>query len=135
MISKNPLLVPYPKRLIPGRRYIKQKEITVKINLGTVMLDVQKNPLKGEKVGGVDTNLILKDVVMSSLLGMVHNEQLSGEEKYKRYKLFKRIDESESLILDFTEEEVVKFKDLIGRFYTPLVVGRAIDALEIPVVD
>lgn len=98
----------------------------MKIYFGAEIMGVDKKAVEDED----KKPLILKKVCVNALLGNVPNENISGEEKYKRYKLFRRIDESVDGFAEVSAEEITLLKTLIGKFYLPLVVGRAYDALE-----
>ena len=54
------------------------------------------------------------------------NKNVSGQEKYKRYKISKKIDNKE----DITAEEIAIIKSDVGRVFTPMAVGMIWDFLE-----
>lgn len=127
MKTKNPLLVPCPAYGIPSKRHKKIKEIVyMKINFGLEIIGVDSKPVEDED----KKPLILKKVCITALLGNVPGDNISGEEKYKRYKLFRRIDDGVDGFTEVSDEEVTLLKTLIGKFYLPLVVGRAYDLFE-----
>lgn len=75
-----------------------------------------------------DKELSLKDVAIEALLAVEKDSSLDGMEKAKRYYLSVEIyqDKKEGL----SSEEVVLLKQLIGKFFTPIIVGQAFMMLE-----
>ncbi len=69
----------------------------------------------------------LKDAAIEALL--MPEENLSGEEKAKRYLMATRIYANPDGP-DFTVEELATIKKVIGRGYGPLVVGQVWEMLE-----
>ena len=58
------------------------------------------------------------------------DQQASGAEKMLRYKMAVRIVDLHPDNNVFTVEEAAKIKDVIGRCYSPLIVGRVYEAIE-----
>lgn len=57
--------------------------------------------------------------------------KISGEEKYKRYQLNKKIEKSIEVDTDFTAEEVAYLKKVTGEFdFTPFLQGLLWDFLD-----
>lgn len=76
-----------------------------------------------------DNVATLGAVCIGALMGVYADEQgLSGDEKFKRYKLAERI--SAGGEQDVSAEEVVLIKKLIGKNWPPAVLGPAYEALE-----
>jgi hypothetical protein len=72
----------------------------------------------------------LMDISLDALLTPMQDDQnLSGEEKAKRYVLATRI-YSNPAEIDVTVEEVSTLKKLIGKLFGALVVGQAYQMLE-----
>lgn len=85
-------------------------------------------PVK-EKADGNEVQLNLGGVAVSALLVVNPAEQnVSGEEKFKRYKLAERL--TGGGVVDVTVEELALIKKLIGSMYQPIVVGAAFELLE-----
>jgi hypothetical protein len=87
--------------------------------------------LDGKSIPGLGgkEKTTLKDVAVDALLAQFQDEQnLSGEEKCKRYVLATRIYGNDEI--ELTVEEVALIKKLIGRGFSPLVVGQAYSMLE-----
>ena len=78
----------------------------------------------------VDTreSLTAKAVCVNALLG-TNLEEATGESKYKRWELAKKI-ESSNGTTSLEKEDVVLLKDLIGTAYNPLVVGQLYNILK-----
>lgn len=73
--------------------------------------------------------LTLQRVSINALMTPMEDEKnLSGEEKFARYKLASRINASS--IVEVTAEEIAMLKKLIGNVYAPIIVGPAFEALE-----
>ena len=75
------------------------------------------------------SNLVLGHVAVGALLANLPNENIDGVEKAKRFALAMRIHGKEEAV-EVTAEEVAKIKELVGKVYTTVVVGRAYDLLE-----
>jgi hypothetical protein len=72
----------------------------------------------------------LMDVSLDALLTPMQDEQnLSGEEKAKRYVLATRI-YSNKTDVDLETDEISLIKRLIGKLFGPLIVGQAYPMLE-----
>lgn len=75
--------------------------------------------------GGVIVDL--KAVCRNALLSNYEQDRnVTGEEKYKRYEIAKKV----IGVAILSTEEVVKLKELVSRCYPPLVVGPVFDMLE-----
>jgi len=83
--------------------------------------------INGESLSPIMT---LKDCTMNVLLSLFDDEsKIPGEERAKRYVLATRIYANPEDI-DLTVEEISQIKTLIGKGYSPLVVGQAWNLLE-----
>jgi hypothetical protein len=91
-------------------------------------LDIPVCDLDGEQVvdriKGVDRPATIRNVVVNAL-ALVNGEQVTGEEKMKRYKLAIRLNDGGKQ--DFTPEELSLIKSVIGVMYSPLIVGQVYD--------
>jgi hypothetical protein len=85
--------------------------------------------LKGSPIKEDDKVVTLETIAVGALMMALPNDTTPGPEKVQRFKLAQRIDGSDTAI-DVTAEEITMLKDLIGKLYTPLVVGRAYELLE-----
>ena len=89
--------------------------------------------LSGKPIVEEGKDVILTTVACNALLSGFPDEQaLPGEEKVKRFVLAEKIFKGAT---EFTAEEVALVKKLIGKAYTPLVVGRAFEILDPPVAE
>ena len=79
---------------------------------------------------GKPTRLTLEAVAENALLGTYNDEQnLSGEEKLKRYHLAMKIYDHKS-DAELSAEELALVKRLIAKSYNTLVMGRAWELLD-----
>lgn len=96
----------------------------MKLNITQPIKSLDGTPIKDDQ----NQELTLKVVLVNALLTQ-NEEKLTGEEKYKRYSLSKKIYESDEEV-ELSIEEVAQLKRLIGDLYPPLVVGQVFDILE-----
>ena len=96
---------------------------TVLQNLdGSDMLELDKD---GKLTGKPVTLLI---IATNSLLAQFQDEQnISGDEKYNRFKLAEKI---HSKNVPLTPEEIVLIRKLIAKGYAPGIVGPCYDLLK-----
>jgi hypothetical protein len=91
----------------------------MKVPFATVLKD-----LDGVDLQNGESTVTLGTVAVQALLSPFPNEQdISGEEKMKRYELALRVRQTPEE--DFPVDEIAKIKTLIGKIYTPVVVGQA----------
>lgn len=84
-----------------------------------------KDPESGKLIWEVQT---LRTVSMRALMT---DEEISKEEKNRRWKLFVQIRDSEDKALDLSEADLETLRDCINLEYkTTLVVGQALEMLE-----
>lgn len=95
----------------------------MKIDFGAVIRDI-----RGEPVGEGEKKLTLGAVSCQALLGTYADEKaLAAQEKVKRFTLAALCsNDSEA---ELSAEDVVRLKELIGKAYGPLVVGRAYEII------
>lgn len=98
----------------------------VSIDFSKQILDLSGVALQeGEKA------LTLGAVAASGLLAQFANEaNLAVSTKLTRYQIALKV--ATGALQDLTAEEVTALKDVIGRAFNPLVVGRAFDILDPP---
>lgn len=91
----------------------------MKINFDQILVDLsEKDLIDSEK-----KVLTLKKVATDALLAANPNEQgVSGEDKAKRYELAVRLVKGGEQ--EISVEEAVLLKELIGKAYSPIVVGQ-----------
>jgi hypothetical protein len=72
----------------------------------------------------------LKAACFGALGATFQDEQtLPGEEKFKRYELYKKIKDATDPV-ELKSEDVVLLKKLVGKAYGPLIMGQCWDLLE-----
>jgi hypothetical protein len=92
----------------------------MQILLGQTFLDPEDNPMP----------LTLRDVAKQALLATFEDEKnLPLESKVKRYDLYTKVKAAVDPS-DFTTDEIVEIKKLIGKAYSILIVGQAVEMLE-----
>lgn len=95
-----------------------------------MLLDTKGEPYRDIKEGQTKEEaeiVTLSNAVVGALLATYQGETLTGKQKYDRYKLALRFEESE---IDVTAEEVVLIKDVVAKMYDIHATGRVYDALE-----
>lgn len=93
-------------------------------NLDVLMLDMNDTAMEREK----DVPLVVKDVAIIALTSQYNDEpNLNGDEKFRRFELAMKVNKGGAQ--DYAPEEIVLMKKLIGKAYSPLVVGRAFEVL------
>ena len=99
----------------------------MKIDFNKVLKDIKGMPMVQQ---GTKTPSDLRYVSVEALLATYQNElDISGEEKLKRYTLATKVQDSNGAC-DVTIEEVALIKELIGKCFSPLTVGRSYALLE-----
>lgn len=104
----------------------------MQINVMQILTDLDgkdiHNPVRnGETIEAIPVTL--RYVFLEALLGMDQDEKgLSGADRYARYKLAEKIKEGDRV--EVSIEEIKMMKDVAGKKFTPLVVGRVWDILE-----
>jgi hypothetical protein len=98
----------------------------MQIDFDSEIRDLANAPImNGEK------HLDLATIATNALLTpQAADQSIAVEEKVKRFRLAQRITNGGAL--DIALEDVVLLKDIIGKAYPPLVVGRAFELLDPP---
>lgn len=92
------------------------------------ILDLNDKEIPNPQREGVSYQLL--DVALSALLAAHEDERsLTGKEKADRFALALRINQRPDAV-SLTAEQLTLLKTLIGKGFTPLVVGRAYELLE-----
>ena len=95
----------------------------MKVNFKETFKDIEGNEILDD--GKATT---LQTVAINALMATYTDEQnLSGEDKLKRWKMSQRIFGGEE---DFSIEDVALLKKLIGKAYSTIIVGQAYEMLE-----
>ena len=79
---------------------------------------------------GQGTPFMLRDAIKQALLTPFEDERsLALEEKVKRYDLYLKVKDAVDPA-EFTSDEVVLMKKVVGKAYGVLIVGQAVKMLE-----
>jgi len=89
----------------------------MKLDFSKCLLDQNDKPFQ---VNGRDYTLL--DACGSALLMQMPNEQMTGEEKHRRYLLWTKIKADGAV--DITVDEAALLKLCVGAQATPLIVGQ-----------
>jgi hypothetical protein len=96
----------------------------MKINFDKILKDFEGKPIPAAD----GKSAVLRGIVIDALLATYKDEQnLTGEEKLKRYLLAEKVHKKED---DLAIEEIASLKKLIGKAFAPLIVGQAWQILE-----
>ena len=96
----------------------------MKVTISGPVLDQKGKEIKDPKTSEL---LTLFDVICTGLLGQT-DQRIATEEKTRRYKLWKKLEEGKEL--ELSSEEISKIKEAVGEFYSPLIHGRVTDLFE-----
>ena len=96
----------------------------MKLNVDVILKDLDGNELKdGEK------SVTLKSVIVNALTMLGKNdESMTGPDKFVLYTIAQVVHKGGDI--ELTAEEIVKIKERVGKFYTPIVVGNVFNLLE-----
>lgn len=93
------------------------------IPFSTVLLDFDGNPIQDGQMA-----FTLGRASIAALTGVFADEEISGAEKFERFDLALKINRADGP-LALPPEDIAKIKRLIGKAYSPLIVGRAYEIL------
>ena len=98
----------------------------MEIDTNQVFNSFENQPLKDNN----DKILTLRDVIISSLIGVYPDEQsLSGEDKFERGELASKIYNNNNII-NLKAEEIVLIKKLIAKMYGTFIVWSTYKILD-----
>ena len=100
--------------------------------MSLINFDTEFKDMEGEVIKQPSgKNATLRGAAVDALLAQFQDEQnLSGEEKLKRWTLAKHIVKSKDAPCEVTAEDISLIKKLIAKAYGALVVGQAWEILE-----
>lgn len=98
----------------------------MKIDLSTVICDLDGKPIKAADAKDFTVGMC----ACNALLTPDAKDETSGEDKVKRFRLAERVYEGGEQ--DLSVEDIALLKQLIGKIYPPLTVGRAFEVLDPP---
>ena len=93
------------------------------ILLNETLKDLRGNPFKYH-----EDELTMKSFIVEALLHE-SNEEISGEEKLKRFNLAKTVYESERIV-DLKSEDIVLIKSQASKLWVTAVYGAGVEYLE-----
>ncbi|MCM2441200.1 hypothetical protein HGO34_15870 [Agrobacterium vitis] len=101
----------------------------MKIDFTQKLLSLDGLPMNGAPLG-VEGDTTLSHVAVAALMMTFPDEQhLAGTAKFERYQLARRVHDVKEPV-DLKVEEVALLKDLIGRAFSPSVIGPAYSLLD-----
>ena len=99
----------------------------MKVTVGKVLVDIDNETIKDLK----GNNATAKGVIIEALLATYNDEQnLSGEDKLKRFELALKIKNTNEVVIELNTEEIVLIKKLVGRAFGTIIVGQTWKVLE-----
>jgi len=101
------------------------------VNLDQVLTEFDgTTPLVDEtQKGEGPVPVVLNKVCFRALVSTYADERnVTGEDKYKRGKLAERV--YNGGVVDLEAKEIELIKELVGKAYSPIIVGQAWDMLE-----
>ena len=101
----------------------------MKINLNFAFVNLKGEPIPKGKDEEDATQLNLKAVCVSSLLGSYQDERIDGAEKLSRYRLAVKISNAIDEV-ELTVEEIALIKKLIAKMFSVLVTGQVWEYIE-----
>lgn len=108
----------------------------MKIDVTKPIKDLKGNVVKHQVDEDVHDMTFLHVAQHALLVSIEGDGKLSGEDKLKRFRLATKLQEATEApnvgVADLSVDEAAKLKDLIGKVWSPLIVGRAWDIIEPP---
>lgn len=98
------------------------------IDFNTVLKDIEDNDIENTVIGKTEPEkLTLKKVCSNALMAL--DEEKNAQTKNDRFLLGLKINSDESKV-DLKAEQIAMLKALVGKIYSPLIVGRTWQLLE-----
>ena len=91
-----------------------------------VKVNTELKTLAGEVLVENEKPVLLKAIIVNALLFPVEEEE--GKLKAKKYALAVKT-EAASDVCDYELEDIVLIKELIGKFFTTIIVGQCYELL------
>ncbi|MDQ7799572.1 MAG: hypothetical protein RDU76_11635 [Candidatus Edwardsbacteria bacterium] len=96
----------------------------MKVNLSAILLSIN-----GEQIKQAEVVQTVGTIAVEALqIFDTRDTAISGDEKAKRWKLACRIHGQAEAEISIEEAKLIK--DLVGKYYGPVIVGQVWDALE-----
>lgn len=99
----------------------------MEIKINEPILDLGGKEIKED---GIDRVLTTGTVMINSLVASYSEEKADGQEKLKRFQMAMKIQEATGDTISFKSEEVTKIKELVGKAYNTVIVGRLYSSIE-----
>jgi len=100
------------------------------IDFSTALKGIDGKPLKENGPDGKDREVSLSVVCANALLMPFPDERnIDGAEKVKRFEIAMKVMDTKKR-LHLEAEEIAKIKELVGKAFPPLIVGRAYELLD-----
>ena len=94
----------------------------MRVDFSKVLTDLDGKELEEGK-----KKVTLKQVCVNALMAVDQKENIDGTEKLKRYQLATKINKG---TMDVSVEEVAKIKELVGKYFSTIIVGQVYELLE-----
>jgi len=95
----------------------------IKLDVMTTLKD-----LRGIEMKEDEKSVIVKDVITSSVLYVEKDKHLTPDEKYKLYKISRKVYDAEGEI-ELDDSEIATIKESVGLLYAPIIVGQVFELL------
>ena len=95
----------------------------MKLDLTKEILNLENEPIKRPDKKNGEVNVTLQYAVCEALLANFIDEKIDSDEKIKRFKLALKINENPKEV-NLKAEEIILIKTLVGKAWTPGVIGR-----------
>ncbi len=109
----------------------------MRIDVDTILTNLEDKPLQditgqqGPDGIPLTRDLTLAMVLEGALLNLSDEDRnISGQEKARRFALAVKIHNANHKPLELGIEDLVTLKELVGKLYTPMVVGRVFEILD-----
>ncbi len=96
----------------------------MKVDFNQKILNLEGKPMRNKM-----NKEITLEYICAQVLCMFAEKDVTGQERFKRFILAEKIIKHDG-DLDLPVEDVALLKELIGKTYIPLIVGRAFRILE-----
>lgn len=99
-------------------------------NLNTAILDLEGNPVVVDKKPRIMRKVFVEALTASFPSEQMPGQEVSGAVKSDRWDLAVRITAEKGEEFDFTPEELVMLKDVVGKGFGPMIVGPVFKFLD-----
>lgn len=96
----------------------------MKYNLDVVIKNLDGKPVKSD-----DKDLTVRKVCQMALLNPSGDDKANGKRSFDKFRLAQKLHDSKGEV-ELEAEDVTLIKELVGKSYVPLVVGRVYETFE-----